>query len=61
MYVCKHKSKILQCKHCKIQCCVGCIQPETHLCPMLHARLLSAREELIKSLPKIVAPKITPI
>ena len=61
MYACKHKNKILQCKDCKIQCCVKCIQPETHVCPMLHARILAAREELAKSLPKIIAPRVPPI
>ena len=56
--VCPHKNRFLQCKDCKMQCCSGCIQSETHSCSMLQMRILSAREELAKKLPKVEAAKL---
>lgn len=44
-----------------MQCCAGCIQSEAHSCPMLAQRVLAAREELAKKLPKIEALKIVKI
>lgn len=55
---CPHKNKILMCKDCKTQCCVMCIRSEAHSCPMLKMRILAAREELAKNLPKVEAPKL---
>ena len=59
--VCKHKNRFLTCKDCKMQCCSGCIQSEAHSCPMLKTRILAAREELMKKLPKVEAPKLVKI
>ena len=58
---CPHKNKILMCKDCKTQCCVRCIQSEAHSCPMLKLRILAAREELAKTLPKVEAAKVIKI
>lgn len=44
-----------------MQCCAGCIQSEAHSCPMLAQRVLAAREELAKKLPKVEAPKVIKI
>ena len=61
MSFCRHKNKILTCKDCKMNCCVSCIQSEAHSCPMLEARIQSAREELAKKLPKVEAPKVVKV
>jgi hypothetical protein len=58
---CKHKNKFLTCRDCKMQCCAGCIRSEAHSCPMLEQRILAAREELAKKLPKVEAPKVIKI
>lgn len=44
-----------------MKCCAGCIQSETHGCPMLETRILAARQELAKKLPKVEALKLTKI
>lgn len=58
---CMKKPSLLKCKDCSHNFCTGCIQLETHACPMLSARKQLEKEKLTSKLVKVEAPKIIKI
>lgn len=55
---CLRKPSLLKCKDCSGQFCSGCIQLETHRCPMLDARKQMQLKNLEKVLVKVESQKI---
>ena len=56
---CKRALAILKCKECSCSYCSGCIQLEVHSCEGVAKRKAQQKLLLEKSLPTVVADKVT--
>lgn len=59
---CRKKGLLtLKCRDCSGEFCTGCIQLETHMCPMLSARKQIEKNDLSSKLVKVEASKVIKI
>lgn len=58
---CRKKGVTLKCRDCSGEFCTGCIQLETHMCPMLSARKQIEKNVLSSKLVKVEASKVIKI